>query len=412
MKPSEQLVLALDEQTPEDVLKLLWRKSRSVNVRKAIAKNSNAGSSVLREAARLYLEEVLENPGFSMLELFVDDPWIKRISQAYTNPDLFVDENSYYFHRTGDQVDQSCWAALLSPQLTPRSLNRVLQGISLTKLRRALKNKKVATKLKTLYVDALKSTRNVWPFDLEVLLILYKEDIIDNDYLFEGLSNYGVASTSCRKASFSKFLSKICEDYKSSENQEVSRLLAKLFLVCRGHMLYWIPDYHHKEGLSWGGKLYAGVLKYMLDASSSKVLVSEHIKAIGSIVVYYIRANFLKTKSSVMTSNYTEKSLTDIFEYLKLYGLLEAKLSAFGFVLHNKTGAAALANCEPCVKEFFVQAGCLGTWASATGNDPKYQIINEVNEAIFSREGISNKLLFTSCSIRKIVSLDESTHIF
>jgi hypothetical protein len=412
MRPSEQLTLALDEQTPEEVLGLLWRKSRSVNVRKAIAKNANAGPRVLREAARLYLEEVLENPGFPMLELFVDDPWIKRISQAYSDPDSFVDQNYYYFHRAGDEVDQCCWAVLLSPQLTPRALDKVLQNISLVKLRRAFKNQKVLTKIKTTYVDALKSSEELWPFDLETLLILHREGVIDNDYLFEGLSNYGVASTSCRKATFSKFLNKVCEQYRSSKDSQVARLFAKTFLICRGHVLYWLPHSHSREDLLWSGELYTRVLKYMLEASRYKVLVGEHIKVIGSIVANHLRVNFFGAKPEHTISNYTKESLTKAFEFLKHHGVLDAKFSTFGFVLPNRLGAEALEACDIEVKEFFVKAGCLGSWVGVTGNDPKYKIINDVNEEIFSREGITNNLLFLSCSTRKIVSLEQSTHIF
>ena len=126
MKSSEQLTLAQNEKTPETILIKLWDTSKSVRVRKAIAKNPNAGPKVLRSAARLYLEEVLENPGFFMLELFDEDAWIKNLSEAYSNPEEFIDG---CWHRSVISKHQLGWACLLSPQLTSRAVNVIAQYV-------------------------------------------------------------------------------------------------------------------------------------------------------------------------------------------------------------------------------------------------------------------------------------------
>ena len=412
MKPSEQLLLALREDTSEEVLTKLWKTSRSVNVRKAVAKNPNSSPLVLQEASRLYLEEVLENPGFSMLQLFSEDPWVQKISECYSDPESFLASTNYYLSRSGDVVDQYCWAILLSPQLTGQSLNRAVQCISSTKLKRAFKNPKVVLKVKTLYALALKSAKEVWPFDLETLLILYREEVINNDYLFEGLSNYGTASTSCKKSSFSKFLNKTIGAYEAKETSDEPRLLAKLLLVCRAHVLYWMP-YTSSVTDKRTGELYVKVLRCMLNAPKAKVLTSEHLKVVGSIVANYLRGFYLNAgDSKKFIQDYSKETITNTFNFLASNNLLDAKLCTYGLSLSNKAAVAALATCSAEVKEFFIRAGCLGAWASATGNDAKYQIINEINEAIYEREGITNNLLFLSCSIRKIISLDESTHIF
>ena len=410
---AEQLSLACNEQATEEALTALWEKSRSIKVRKAIAKNSNSSPQVLKAASRLYLEEVLENPGFLMLELFDNDTWIKEISECYLSPDTYTGRYSYY--RSGSQqesTNQCYWACLLSPNLSPKALNEVIQRISSEKLKRALKNPKVVQKLKILYVKALKTTTEIWPFDLEALLVLHREGLINNDYLIEGLSHYGVASSSCRKATFLKFLRPVFETYKLNQDSETPRLLAKIFLISRAHMLHWVPSENcYSPGLlKWSGELYTKILRLMFNATGYKVLTTEHVKYVGGVVSKYLRARFIGEPSREGST--TPQALTQIYTFLKSYNLDGVNFSSLGLSLRGKESALALLKCDIKTKEFFTKTGCLGTWASATGSDPKYSIINEVNEYIYSQEGITNNLLFTSCSVRKIVSLENSTHIF
>jgi hypothetical protein len=220
-KSAEQLTLALDESTPEETLYFLWTETKSVKVRKAIARNPNAGGKVLKEAARLYLEDVLENPSFSMLSLFSEDGWVKKIGEVYADPDEHISKRNVLHSgngRTTIDRDLCCWAALLSPKLTPFSLNIALQHISGERLKRALTNPDLPAKIRKVYVDALKSPE-VWKFSLSSILSLHKRDIIDNDHLFEGLSNYGVGSVSCSKSDFSAFLKKLSDNYVKSKKK-------------------------------------------------------------------------------------------------------------------------------------------------------------------------------------------------
>ena len=109
---------AQDESVTEEELQLIWYGTKSVKIRKAIASNPNAGPSVLRMAARLYLEEVLENPGFEMLKLFDSDPWITKITEAYEDPNYFFVKYGKYTS-IGINGDLFTRAVLLSKKLTP-----------------------------------------------------------------------------------------------------------------------------------------------------------------------------------------------------------------------------------------------------------------------------------------------------
>lgn len=412
MKVSEQLGVAQDESTDQEVLRELWKKSRSILVRKAIAKNPNAGPQVLKAAARLYLEEVLENPGFHVLELFDDDEWIKNISQCYSNPDEFMIVNSslLYRRRVGTEADQYYWACILSPNLTSFALNRILQYISITQLKRIIKNRHIVLKIKDLYQNSLVSNYEGWTFDLQSLLVMWNQGIIDDDLLYEGLSNYSFASTSCTKSTFKRSFEKICQKFKSSQRDETAKLLAKMFLVCRSHVLTWVKKNYLDSYnlLAWSGNLYTKVLHYFLNVPRSSSITKNHITMANDIVNLYIKERFLNADSV------KPETLNSIYHFYTSSGLVDnsatRKLKATIFV-PIKSIVESLKYCDISIKEFFVRNECLGTWTSISDNK-KYSIINDVNNHIYSREGITKNLLFNCCSMNKIISIKNSVHIF
>lgn len=405
MKSSEQLILAQNEKTPEITLIQLWDTSKSVRVRKAIAKNPNAGPKVLKSAARLYLEEVLENPGFFMLELFDEDTWIKSLSEAYTNPEEFIDG---LWHRSVISKHQLGWACLLSPQLTSRAINVVTQYVPSATFKRAIKNKAVLNNVKLLYQNSLTSLE-VWPFDLETILVLYRENIISSEDLYHGLSNYGVASVSVRKSTFNKFINQLIQKYISTREPSIAKLLAKMFLVLRHYALQWLNSNETIVAqLQKTGSLFVEVLSYMKRSCESNSLSKENFNIVGELVSRLIRFKFFR---SIGDHYYTPDQITQVYDFMKSYNLVSAPFFSYG-IINGTSAIDALSGCREEVKEFFIRSGCLGSWVSALGSDPKYLLANEINEAIFLREGISNNLLFKSCSLRKVVSLSESTHIF
>ena len=262
-KVKEQFLLAMDEETPEAKLQEIWKTSKSVRVRKAVASNPNAGPGVLREASRLYLEEVLSNPGFTVLELFDDDPWISKLSMAYSSPWDFLlqyGHAAYYAKASSVGWDHFGWAALLSPELNSPAMEKVLSFMTIGTLRRALKNTSLTRKLTELY-DKAEWAKDTWPFSLETMITLHCEKVISTEQLFSGLSNFGPGSVSARKGVYTKYMRWIQESYKDTSNpakkEFLPKLLAKSVLISRSHVLHWIWEgFSTRELNEWAGELY------------------------------------------------------------------------------------------------------------------------------------------------------------
>lgn len=409
----KDLAIALDEGTPESKLFVLWRTSRSVKVRKAVASNPNAGPRLLKEAARLYLEEVLSNPGFSMLELFDDDPWLMKISAAYNNPwdFLLTNRGTLGYSRTQSH-DYFGWAILLSPNLDSLSLDKCVQYMSLGAFRRAVKTPSTLEKIREIYRSVLSFSTATWPFSLETLIILSNEKVLDQEEMFAGLSNYGLGSTSASKSVFTKYVKKLHSVYATDPAQRgfIPRLLGKLLLVSRSHTLHWTwNSFSAQEVLSWAGDLYAATLRHMTNVVGSKTsLVVDNLRAVGAIVTQLLNLKFIKKNGPT-----TSQDLTDTYKFVKAYGLEDQKFSRFGLMLaNNGKTMEELDKCEMEVKEFFCRAGCLGNWASASDSNTKYKILNDVNYYLYIKGGIDPELLlYTKCSIRKVISLEDDTYI-
>lgn len=176
-------------------------------------------------------------------------------------------------------------------------------------------------------------------------------------------------------------------------------------------MLSWIPYAHYADNgalLRWSGEFYTKIFSYIFNATRSvQVLTREHNAVLREIVVRYLKCRF--------SHKDFESSLDfeGIYEYLKSHKLLEIHLSDSSFFIRSDNLCNRLNDYAPEVKEFFVKAGCLGDWTVVDDSFMRYKIINEVNENIYSREGITNNLVFRACSLRKIISLnDGSVHIF
>ncbi len=152
----ELLEIAQNESTTTGQLSEIWCTSQSVKVRKAVAANPNAGELTLRAASRLYMEEVLENPAFELLELFGDDNWIKSISKIYHSPESWVVE-SRYFYRNDAKAESFAKAALISPHCSIVVLSAALEFLSVTSLKRTFKHPKTKSKAAKILVEAAKT---------------------------------------------------------------------------------------------------------------------------------------------------------------------------------------------------------------------------------------------------------------
>ena len=409
MSPSivkEHLLLALSEETSGDKLSEIWIASKSVKVRKAIANNPNASPEVLRQASRLYLEEVLSNPGFSVLGLFDDDPWVSRVSMAYSDPWSFILEHRskiYYSRSNNNNWEHCAWAGLLSPQLEPSSLEAMMSFVPIGIFRRALKSSELKFRLAELYSTANKS-QEVWPFTLETMLVFHQEKVITTEQLFAGLSNFAPGSVSARKRLYLKYIDTILKSYKNTKNfaekEFLPRLLAKTILVSRGHVVNWIY-YSTTEGEKWTGELYCDVAKHMLG-----YLANKSIRGLTGIkVVGKMAGRFIFDKLTELP--YSAKKISDTYNFIVSKNLSGDKaFSEWGVVVVDRAWMDELDKCSIEVKKFFCKSGCLGDWASATGTDIKYKLLNDVNNYIYLQEGVGkSNLLFNTCSIRKVITL-------
>lgn len=411
----EHFKLACNEATPTSELTSIWSSSRSVKVRKAIASNPNASPDTLKIAARLYLEEVIENPGFALLELFNDDPWILKISKAYAQPWEFLIKHGGSIYSKVGSFDYFGWAILLSPQLEASSLDRAILFMSAQAFRRAIKNPKVLDKIQGIYNEAPR-VNTVWSFSLESLTILYREGVIGEEELIYGLKNYGTGSESSRKMLFTKYIKKIYQLYcegKTSYDKEIAvTILAHTFNICRAHVISWVvtSDILYFGAERWSGELYSSVLsclsKINKNIKSKKLFNAEAMRACEKITARYIFKFLLK-------DNLTREGFDSVYAFIKSKDLCEIRFGSAGLTIPpGLVPLEELNKCDINVKNFFCRTGSLGDWVGTTGSDMKYQIVKEVNEYFYERDGVEEgTLLFNRCSIRKVVSLQENCYV-
>jgi hypothetical protein len=415
-KKSElELLEAQSEETSQERLGKIWETSRSVKVRKAVASNPNASPDVLKAAARLYLDEVVTNPGFEMLHLFdAGDVWIKDVADAYNDPDVFLMTNSMYYWVNSRNSDSYLKACLLSKKLSSIALDRVLGNIAKASLRRTIKNPYVKQRIRELFISEVRGV-TTWPFELGSVILLYMEGVIDREELRFALMNYGVGSSSAKKQLFTGFVSKLQQEYRDatspSEQSLVVELLGRLIVISRSHTLNWMHSGFDRESLlNWTGDLYSRVFKLIVDNEFKRSIISSNIQWLGNIVATYVRAKFLTAEHGGYA--YSKERLEGLYNFVAEHNLSSERFHSFGLMLHGKEGSEELAKCSMETKEFFIRAGCLGNWVSTSGKDPKYLLAEEVNNSIFDRSGISGDLLYNKCSVRKIVAFDDSTHIY
>ena len=413
-KCAAELLEAQNEETSHERLAELWSTSRSVKVRKAVASNPNASPSVLKEAARLYLEEVVQNPGFEMLHLFdAGDSWIREIAAAYNDPDAFIMSHGLYYWSRGN-VDSYLKACLLSKKLSAISLNRVVESIPKASLRRTIKNPEVREHVRYIVISQLKSL-TTWHFDLGSIMVLYMENIISKEELKLCLTNYSQGSSSAKKSSYTAFITQLQTEYLTAktveDKNEVAELLGRVIIISRSHALNWLySPFESSALLEWSGELYSKIFKLIANGKIRRGLITENVRWVGGVVVSYLKVKFLAGREE--TARYSRNDLEQMFEFIKKYNLTGERFGEFGLLLHWKDVVDELANCSLEVKEFFARAGCLGSWVSTCNSDSKYAIVEEVNNAIYERDGITSNLLFNKCSVRKIVALDDTTHIY
>ena len=404
---AHMLELAQDESTPENVLNELWYGTTSVKVRKAVASNPNASTSVLRIASRLYLEEVIENPGFQMIRMFDSDPWIGKVYEAYEDPRAFFIKYGKY-HGIGVNGDLYNRAILLSKSLTAEALNCCLAFGSKSALDRAIKNKSVFANIQAISKNAIYDEKIYSALDLESIFILYKCKILQKEDLMHSFGRLGLGSTSAKKRHYSDFFNKTIEEYNNSDSEKdkeyLVSLFSKLVMVSRSHTLHWIDYWQMRSPDKID--FVAKVLKTIINGAGGKRILSDHRRTFTNVI-----GNYVTNKLSY--SERKTKDFEEVYTFFKSYGIESA---AFEFThlmnFRSSSHVEQIKNCSIEAKEFFVKSGALGPWVAVSESDDKYLIINEINERLYAKHGVGKKLLFNCCSLRKIISIDDSTYIY
>lgn len=202
--------VAMDPDATQEQLREAWASTQSTRVRKAVASNPNCDSATMCMAARLYLKEVISNPSFELLNLFQEDKFVKRIYEAYTNPQDFYKSVQLPSIRNnnGNRIS-TARALLVSPDLrSSRILQDICSTLSGAEFSRELKDSSVRDNVRKV------ATGDLGYFGLPCLLFLAHHNVINTSELKQSLSSStgpGLYYTS--KGAYIKFVKREMTDY-------------------------------------------------------------------------------------------------------------------------------------------------------------------------------------------------------
>lgn len=202
--------IAKDPSSSTEQLKEAWDATKSTRVRKAVASNPNCDSTTMCMAARLYIKEVIANPSFELLNLFDEDKFVKRIYDAYSDPQSFykVTDLSRIRNIKGDRVN-TARALLVSPHLRGAKILRdICSTLTGAEFSRELKDVEVLENVGKV------AAGNLEYFGLFTLSFLNDNGVISTDQLSEALSKTSSPSHSCAsKGQYTKFVERHIGNY-------------------------------------------------------------------------------------------------------------------------------------------------------------------------------------------------------
>ncbi len=146
---SKLLETAKDPNSTSKDLRKVWDSTISPKVRKQVTLNPNADIEVMKMSARLYLKELLSNPSFELIDLFLDDPFVKAVQKAYKSPPA---NGGFDLRNINNERDRLTIirAALLSPHLNYSTLETCSRRLPSSVFKRELKDPVVFNKVKQL----------------------------------------------------------------------------------------------------------------------------------------------------------------------------------------------------------------------------------------------------------------------
>jgi len=389
----ELLEIALDESSTPEQLGKVWDITRSVKVRKAVASNPNANALTLRVAARLYLEEVLENPGFEMLKLFDDDEWVNKIGAIHECPDQWVHGLGYYARATW-VLEPMARAALLSPRLKVHSLVTILEFLPVSSLKRAFKYPKTKENSRKIFFEGV-----IIDSTLESIFKAYNANLCNEEELYECLKQVArIGTMSCRKSTYTRTMKGLLEALDRGV-EAAGPAISVVLLASRVSCVEWVKYIFEKRHLPLVSAAIQAS-KRILKSAPGRSVAESNIKVVSGIIsgLLWGPLNFEGRK----------KGLRGFYKSVCKLGLENhewgnSKYTGRPVVLTNEI-CEELAKEDVKVKAFYVKSKCLGNWFHVQKSDHKFRIVEEVNNWLYERGGIENTL-YRSIDLKKIISI-------
>jgi hypothetical protein len=178
---------ATDPDSDQKSLREVWDATKSTRIRKAVASNPNCDSETMRIAARLYIKEVLANPSFELLKIFNEDKFVKKLSDAYEDPQEFCKNQVIgSIKNTNGNRTNLLRAMLTSPNLRGWKILQDITGwLTAAEFNREMRDVAVRNNV----VRIAKSYAG--NFELSCLLFLHSNGIIDTVSLDQALDSSG-----------------------------------------------------------------------------------------------------------------------------------------------------------------------------------------------------------------------------
>lgn len=404
----ELLKIAENESTDSSCLKEIWYTSRSIKVRKAVASNPNCNADVLRAASRLYLEEVLSNPGFEMLKLFDSDPWIKNISAVYDDPETYLLKSRYSVYRSQD-VDQLSRVALLSPKCTANSIALAIDFLSVSSLKRVISNEKTKLRIKFTISEAFEAKASC--LSMEGVFKAWDAGLINTYELGSYIRSHGgTSSQSCRKGVYSKTFKKLSKEYLEEKTGDSLKAMAIILLFSRSSCFRWIEYDLSKDHLPVIAEALKAAIALEKRDLSLKNRTSPNIKS----SLKDISGLFTHVAWHSVPHGDRKNNLANFYHLVNKYNLSHYQWGNFKrcspSIRFESDFCKELESLPMSAQAFYARAGCVGDWVHMGSNDAKLRLVENVNEWLYKRGGVGN-LLYNQVSLKKIIALSDNVVI-
>lgn len=393
------LEVALNEEATSEELTKAWNNTKSIKVRKAIASNPNASPEVLRQAARLYIEEVLKNPGFEMMTLFGADEWVEQVHSAFTDPDAHIRKGGHYYAFGGGygaNRDVITKAMLLSKNLTHNVLDTCIRRGSLSALDRVCKDPLVKGRI-TAVAMSQSGASAYNKISLESMMVLFARDLITFSQLERSLSTYVENSGSGKNSMFRKFFIRAILEYSLSttsmtDRRTIVKAVGRVLSVSRHHITSWFCN----EVLVKKGSAFDLAVSVLAEVEGG----GPHKSKYNSL--YQVLGEAMRSKLE-----YSDKKPGDyeaLYSFIASNNFVAGCYKRKGVVTLNRGDAKEVMECSLEAREFFLKSECFGTIVTARSGDHLYELFKKTNDDLYDSGVIGYKLIYSYCDISGTVS--------